>query len=131
MQYTKKELSEYFDNKISPKCIKHDGSEYGITGKYSRITPIDGKYWDLWLCNPADITKGLGARRLNRIISILSEKIRCERPFTELTGEAYARVATKDLILGNLPLLGIKRKRTVSEKQRQAAADRFAKMRAA
>ena len=131
MQYSKKEISKHFDNKISPKWIKSDGSEYGIVGKYCRITPIDGKYWDLWLCNPADIAKGLGTRRLNRIISILSENMCQERPFTELTGEAYTRVATKELILGNLSLLGIKRKRTISEKQRQASANHLAKMRAA
>ena len=131
MRYTKKDLYDRFDQRISKKCIKHDGCEWGITGKYCRITPMDGKYWDLWLCNPKDIAKGLGTRRLSRIISILSAKMLPGKPFTELTGEAYTQVATKDLILGNLSLLGINRKRIVSEQTRQASADRLARLRAA
>ena len=127
----KSELFNYFDQKISQKCITHDGSEWGISGKYCRITPIDGTKWDLWLRYPAEISKGLGTRRLNRIISVLSEKMPSGSPFAKLTGEAYTRVASKDLVLNNLNLLGIRRKRIVSEKQRQALAGHLAKVRAA
>jgi len=129
--YTRTGLYEYFDQQISKKSIVHDGSEWGISGKYCRITPIDGTKWDLWLRYPAEISKGLGTRRLNRIISVLSEKILSGSPFRVLTGEAYSRAASKELILNNLDLLGIRRKRIVSEKQRQALAGHLAKVRAA
>ena len=127
----KKQIIECFDNKIALRCIQYDGCEWGITGKYCRITPLDGERWDLWLCNPKNIAAGLGARRLNRIIRILSGKMPATGLFTELTGEAYTQHATTELILNNLALLGIFRKKQISAAQRELLVARLRELRAA
>jgi hypothetical protein len=45
----------------------------------------------------------------------------------ELTGEGYARVRRKEIILENLPLLGIKKKRRISDEQRKRIAEQLKK----
>ena len=125
------ELFDYCDQKISQKCITFDGSEWGITGRFCRITPLDGIYWDLWLCNPKKIADGLSQRMVTSKIAVLEEKSPQKLHFTVLTGEAYTQGATKELILETLSLLGIPRKRRVSEEQRHKLAARLKELRAA
>ena len=127
----KKQITKSFDNKIAPRCIRYDGCEWGITGKYCRITPLDGERWDLWLCNAENIEEGLRPRRLSNIIRILSEKMPATGLFRELTGEAYTQHASTELILNNLALLGIFRKKQISAAQRALLVARLRELRAA
>ena len=128
---TKREVFHYFNQQIAQRCITHYGYEWGVTGKFCRITFLDDGNLDLWLCNPHNIAQGLGMRRLNRILSILSEKMPSGTPVRKLDGEAYTQGPLKDVVLGNLPLLGIFRKRRLSAEQRYKAATNLAKARAA
>ena len=70
----KQDVFDSFHQQIAQRCITHDGYEWGVTGKYCRITILGDGNLDLWLCNSQNIAKGLGMRRINRILSILSKK---------------------------------------------------------
>lgn len=128
---TKQQIFDQFNEKISKTCITWDDCEWGVTGHYCRITPAEGHsgkpipdQWDLWLCNSKDMTKGLGTGKRNNLIEALGEELDWNR----LDGEAFVIVPT-DLILSNLPRLGIRTKRILSEDQKEKARARLAKLR--
>ncbi|MDF1690056.1 MAG: hypothetical protein P1U35_10640 [Cycloclasticus sp.] len=108
---TKSELYNFFNQKISKTAIANEGDEFQLIGKFCKVS-VDGGVIDLWLCNPRDLTKGLGSRRLNSIVAALNGTV--ERPFTILNGEAYTKIRDKDLILKNARLLGLRLKRQLS-----------------
>lgn len=120
---SKLEVYEQFDQKISKTVILDDGCEWGVTGKFCRITP-EGHLWDVWLCNPKDIAKGLGTGKRNNIVAALGEDLK----WCLLDGEAWASVP-KDRILANLKALGIRAKRIVSDEQKEAGRIRLAEYR--
>ena len=121
---TKSELLQIFPA-ISPTAIQERDAEYVIFGKFCIVASLGRNEWDLWICNPKDITKGLTTRK----IRILLRKLWQEASFTELTGETYAQVQGTDLISNNLDLLGIRKKRQLSEDQLQKMTDRLERMR--
>lgn len=100
---------------ISPVAIQERDGEYVIVGKFCIVAPLGGDQWDLWLCNPKDLAQGLTTRKLR----ILLEKLRLNAAFTVLDGEAYANLQGTALIENNLDLLGIRKKRQLSEEHRQ------------
>ena len=125
---TRQDVFDYFDQQIAQRCITHDGYEWGVTGKYCRVTILDDGNLDLWLCNPQNIAKGLGTRRMNRILSILSEKMPPGTTVGKLDGEAYTQGPLKDVVLGNLSLLGVFRKRTYSASHLQKMQEQLGRV---
>jgi len=83
-----------------------------------------GDTWDLSLCTPDDLGRGLSERKLTGILQTLGVD-----GFTRLTGEAYHLAFPKEVLLENLKTLGIRRKRVVSEEQKAAAVERLAQAR--
>lgn len=117
MTKTKTELYEVFQGKISKTAICFVDTEYRIVGKFCFIAPVGRGEWGLWLCNPKNLAKGLSTRKLAFLLAQLPQ----EAAFTKLNGEAYATLQGVDLILNNLNLFGIKKRRRLSEAQRRKA----------
>jgi len=109
----KQELFNAFNQKISLKSIVRRDDEYVIQGKFCIIAPTGKNRWNIWICNPDDLYNGLGQRKVRNIAAKLF-KSAVGMTFTELTGEGYGVVAGTKLILQNLKLLGIRKKRQVS-----------------
>jgi hypothetical protein len=108
----KKEIFNAFDQKISKKCIVYRDTEWLIQGKYCVIAPLGNNEFDVWICDP-DPSQILDQRKVRNIATNLF-KSHCSEAFTELTGEGYGVIAGTELILQNLDLLGIKKKRSDS-----------------
>ena len=111
---TKQEIFDAFSGAISKTAIVDLDGEYVIRGRWC-IIANEGDLWDIWLCNPKDIVNGLGARKLTNLVGHLNSLV--EWPFRELNGEAYTKVAGTALISASLRLLGIKKKRHMSQDQ--------------
>jgi len=88
---------------------------------------------DLWLCNPANMSKGLSKRKLNNLVSALEvpvestfrDKVTKPISFSVLEGEAWINLDLPDLILKNLKLLGIRKKRELTSIQKQSLVERL------
>ena len=119
---TKSEIYEAFDQKISKIAIVERDGNYVIQGKWSIVEPI-GRAFDVWICNPTDMTKGLGTRKVNNMLEAFQSHTRT--PFHRLNGEAYTRVAGKEIILQNLDLLGIRKKRQYSDETLRKTKERL------
>lgn len=113
-------LREIFGNDVSSSAFQMIDTELNIVGKWCRITQDSELVFDVWICNHADLNSGLGQRKVRNIISRLNSP--AGSPFHELTGEAWGKVRDKEIILENLPVLGIKKKRRVSDEQRKSMA---------
>jgi len=78
---------------------------------------------DIWICNPFDMVNCLGQRKVNNMLEALEGRYKLG--FHRLNGEAWGKTPSKLVVLENLSLLGIRRKRVISEMQRQANAERL------
>jgi len=129
---TKIDLLETFPT-VSPSVIKKIDDEYEIVGKFCRIIMFDDWQIDLWLCNPANMSKGLSKRKLNNLVSALEvpvestfrDKVTKPISFSVLEGEAWINLDLPDLILKNLKLLGIRKKRELTSIQKQSLVERL------
>jgi len=150
---TKSELYEAFRGQISRKAITGawppdenpvEHLEYAIVGKFCRVVDMDSGGWDVWLCNPRDLAAGLGTGKLHNIIRGIEHRCFGIDPgsinfaartpggrraiingrWNVLDGEAYTQTLGVDDILRSVDLLGISRKREVSDAHRK----RFAEM---
>ena len=129
---TKIDLIKTFPT-VSPSAIKKIDDEYEIVGKFCRIIMFDDWQIDLWLCNPANMSKGLSKRKLNNLVSALEvpvestfrDKVTKPISFSVLEGEAWINLDLPDLILKNLKLLGIRKKRELTSIQKQSLVERL------
>lgn len=112
---TKSEIYNFFDRKISKLAIQQIDGEWKVVGKWCRVGFDDDGTIDIRLCNPNDIAKGLGQRKLK--IMLKGFKSPAKTTFRELTGEAYTKTQDKQDVLENLRLLGIRKKRRVTDRQ--------------
>ncbi len=127
---TKQELFDAFDQKISKKAIVSRGDEYVIQGRFCVIAFEEPDLWDIWVCNPDDLYSGLGAKKVRNICAELI-KSAVNLPVRELTGETDTRTRDKGVILNNLSVLGIRKKRQVSPKQLEKMRIRMRKLKEA
>lgn len=107
----KDELFEFFEGKVSKTCMKRWDDGYSIFGKWAIVSPFSGGI-DLFICNQRDMRKGLGQRKVNNIVSAI--KSAGKVTFTELDGEAHTTLPNKQVVLDNLKLLGIRKKKVVT-----------------
>lgn len=111
----KEKLYQFFEEKISKSAIQKRDNDWIISGKWSIVSVWDDGLIDIWLCDAKNLPLGmLGERKLTNIITGL-EKISVKSVFHRLTGEAYTQTLDKEVVLLNLNLLGIRRKRQVSK----------------
>ena len=129
---TKNDLLKTFPT-VSPSAIKLIDDEYEIVGKFCRIIMFDDGRIDLWLCDPSCMAEGLSKRKLNSLVSALevpvestfSDKVTKSIPFNVLEGEAWVNLDLPDLILNNLKLLGIRKKRELTALQKQSLIEKI------
>jgi len=108
----KGEIYEYFDGLISKSAVKQaDDGEWQVIGRFCKVS-FDDAAIDLFICNPKDMVNGIGQKKVNNIIRGLKSSVNVK--FTELDGEAWAKVADKAVITDNLKLLGIRKKKIVA-----------------
>ncbi len=110
----KQQLFDYFDQKISKTAINNIDGDWLVTGKFCRIGIDEDGQVDLWICNHRDITKGLGTRKLRNILSTIKSLTTAK--IHELNGEAWVKLSDKSVVLLSLPLLGIRKKKVISQK---------------
>ncbi len=122
----KQDIYNAFGQNVSLKSIIYRETEYGLQGKYCFIAPLGNNKFDIWIGDPNNLAKGLGQRKLRNIVTKLSKSLSGSK-FTELTCEGYGVIEGTELILSNLDLLRIGRKRTLSpetlEKRRAQLAN--------
>lgn len=120
---TKSSLMKFFDNKIAKSAfIKREG-EWVVIGKYCIICLMDNDLIDIWLCSHDEIRNGLGQRLVrNRLKALKSPSTKLAR---ELTGEAIVRTISKQDVLRNLRLLGIRKAREIPEEDIDAFKKRM------
>jgi len=123
----KREWLEYFRERVSRSAIRQESGEMVIRGKWCEITQV-GDRLDVFICNPDDMQAGLGQRKVTNIVRAL-EKTAQEGVFTVLNGEAYTQGLSVEIVCQHLSLLGIRKKRRVSEKQKAVLSERLARMR--
>ena len=110
----KEKLYQFFEEKISKSAIQKRDNDWIILGKWSIVSVWDDGLIDIWLCDAQNLPLGmLGERKLTNIITGL-EKISVKSVFHRLTGEAYTQAMDKELVLLNLNLLGIRKKKQLS-----------------
>ena len=109
----KKQLFDYFDQKISMTAIQDVHGDWLVTGKFCRVGIDEDGLIDLWICNHKDITKGLGTKKLRNMLSTI--KSLTTATIHEITGEAWMKLSDKSVILSSLPLLGIRKKKVISQ----------------
>jgi len=64
---TLSELKHFTGNAFAGSCYRIRGGEPVITGKHCVCTYNGDDTWDVWLCSPDDVAKGLTAQRLHAI----------------------------------------------------------------
>jgi hypothetical protein len=109
------EIYNACEGKISRTAIIDRDGEYVIRGKCCIAAPEDNGIWDIWICNEKNLAIGLGQKKVRNTIRTFQSPIKVA--FRELTGEAYAKVKGIESILANTGILGIRRKRKISQEQ--------------
>ena len=117
---TRKELETAFQGKLSRRCFIQRDGEWVLQSKWCVIERV-GDYWDIWLCTPLDIAKGLGARKIKNVIRGFNSGPTQPR-WTVLTGEAFTRVLDADVILRSVAVAGLFFKRQPSDQQLEVLA---------
>jgi len=112
-------LREDFKDHVSRSAFQSIDGDLALVGKWGRVIKMDDIY-DCWFIGP-NLTP-LSSRRINAI----AENLPVEGGFRKLTGEGWVQVRGKAEVLAMLPLLGIKKKRVLSEESRRTLASRMA-----
>lgn len=115
---TKKQIFAALEGRVSDSSIQKIDDEWRVVGKYCYAVPGTDGIWDLFICNPQRMHDGLGQRKVLHIASRL-EKYWRRDGFHELTGEGCTKVQGPSAILENFPVLGINKRRRVSEAHQQ------------
>ena len=113
MSITKRELRELTNHKISDLAIRCVDDEWQIVGKFCRCSYLGNNTWDVWICNPDNLTAGLSQRKVRSI----ARNLRLNAPFRELTGEGVCDSVTTEALLLNRAVLGIRKRRMTSPAQ--------------
>jgi len=101
-------LKEILGDISSASAFKTIDGEKRIIGKWGQISLIDDTF-DVWLIQP-DLSS-LTERR----ITTIENKLQLNGTLIKLTGEAYFQTKDIDLIRRSIPVLGIRKKKQLSE----------------
>jgi hypothetical protein len=123
------------DNLFSRLTYRHLGDDDSlIRGKFADCGYNGDGTWDVWIHDTKNILKPIHANKLNniqRVVDETSKNIGVKTGgFQLLDGEGVYPSLPTSILLSVPVLLGIRRRRIVSDAQRQAATDRFALARA-
>ena len=138
----KQQIYDAFDGEVSKTAIRKVGDEWMLVGRYGFVAPVDD-VWDVFVCNPADMTKGLSQRKVgailvgiyNRVFDNVADVSSVSEIYGEswglriLDGEAYMQALSVEQIKKVLDLLGIRRSMNLSEDARAKMAQRMRALR--
>ena len=119
-----RELRAIFGNDFSKPSFRVIDDELRLVGKHGELSLNDDGTFDVWIVEPD--REPMNGLRLSTIIG-KAEKHAVDGLVHKLDGEAWLTIADKDKAVKCGSLIGIKRKRVVSDKVRQAARERFIK----
>lgn len=114
-------MRQTFKDDFAKSAFSGTGENTVITGKYGVIQQLDTDCYDIWF-----VGKNLEPLSGRRIASLGREDSLKNR-LKMLNGEAYLQVSNPEEVRTIAPLLGIKKRRQVT----QAMRDNFKKMKAA
>ena len=109
----KTELYDFFDQRISQSAIQFIDYEYMVVGKTCRNSVDDDGQIDIFICNHDNLYEGLGTRALRTRLDAV--KTPAARLVVELNGEGYIKTRDKDSVFRAMRLLGIRKKKQVSQ----------------
>ena len=112
-------MRQTFKDDFAKSAFSGSGINTIITGKYGVIQQLEDGMYDIWFVGPE--LSPLGGRRLGA----LARNPSLEGRLNVLTGEAYTQVATAEDVRLIAPLVGVRKKRKIS----QAEKERLASMR--
>lgn len=92
---------------------------YLAVGRFGEISSMDGQTFDVWIVSRD--RSPIGARKLSNLLEHVPPGI----PVRRLDGEAWLQTEDTELVRRLAPVLGIKRRRHISEEQRVAMAARL------
>jgi len=92
-----------------------------VVGKWGEIGRFPDGTWDVWL----HTEEGLGTKKLNNMLAKVPASI---KPVV-LTGEAFFQTEDTEAVVAFLPVLGVAKKRHMSEEQKAINAKRLASLR--
>lgn len=115
-------LRTYFGNDASGSAFKTVDGQLRIIGKWGQVE-IVGEYFDIWLVKP-DISP-LSGQKLGALLT----KLRKSDEFTVLNGEAYYQTTDIEYVRQTLPLLGVRRKRRLTDETRKKLANHLSSLR--
>lgn len=129
---TKTELTLLFPT-VSPTAMYDTGDGYEIIGKFCSVYVFENGNIDLMLQNNSGTDEGLSKRKLKSLLSALEVPTKCsfndqtkkDIRFTLADGQAWVTLNLPDLVLNNLKVLGIRKKRKVSSSQKQTLVRRL------
>ena len=125
-KFEKHELLTMLRDEFPKRAVQNVDGEWLVVGKFCQVAPLADGQWDVWLCNPKNLTKGLSTQRINKIIFELG----LDASFvTRLDREAIIRPVSTDLLLTSRVLLGIAKKRQLTEEQMQGLVQRMKQIR--
>lgn len=118
MKLTHAQMDKLTRGELSRKNYQIEYDDLYLIGKYAKCDPNpDGETWDVWLCNPKNMEKGLTRKRVRSIKARIEALGRVGSPFRELDGEGVWSCMPTDTLLSAASCLGLRRKRRTSEKQ--------------
>ena len=106
-------LRRLFEHEVSSSAFQKIDGELRIIGNFAQIALLDDGQLDIWLVRPG--LKPISARKLSSIIKMFPQ----EAKFTILTGEAYTQLSDKNIVIERLSLLGIRKKRKLSQEAKE------------
>lgn len=120
----KVDVREVFNNKLANSAVVCVNEENIVVGRYCQVTIGEDGEFDIWICNPKDIAKGVSQRKVNSMVEVLSKHPGVGK-ITTLSGEAYFNTKDVNVVLDNLKLLGISKRRSVSKENKEAFTKRM------
>lgn len=105
---TKQQLQATFST-YATTAVQRVDDEWTLVGKFCRAAPMDNGLLDVWVCNPKDMVKGLGTRKLNILIDKTIAQTGVS-PAIRWDGEALFHLSTPQLAMV-FRELGIRKRR--------------------
>lgn len=114
---------QQFADDFAGTAFQSKDGEQKIVGKFGEIVRLDDGTWDAWFIGPE--LEPLSEHKL----TALEKKARGIGHFRRLTGEAYMQGEGEDFVRQVAPLIGVKKRRRISQQERERLRRQAAKAR--
>ena len=115
-------LREIFKDDVSSSAFKVIDGETRIVGKHGQLSVI-GNYFDVWF-----VGKDLEPLSSRRLTNLANNPI-AKEGLVRLDGESFYQTKDESRVRLTLPLLGVKKRRKLSQEQIETLSQRMKDMR--